>query len=448
MQPLCFVLMPFGRKTDDGGRLIDFDAVYSNLLAPAARAAGLEVIRGDGEQTGGTIHKPMFERLLHCEYAIADLTTANANVYYELGIRHAVRPRSTLLLFASGTRLPFDVALLRGMSYSIDRRGRLIKPKTGAAAIAARLRALHGDHTDDSPLFQLIDDMPRITLAHEKTDSFRQRADHAQAVKDRLASASRSGVAAVRAVLCDPEYADLSRVEAGIAVDLYLTCRDVKLYDAMLDLYNRMPKPLQRNCMVREQRGLALNRLGRDAEAEAVLKAVITEFGASSETNGLLGRVYKDRWTAASKQGDEARARGELKRAIDTYLKGFEADWRDAYPGINALTLMELGDRPDPRAAAIAPVVFYAAMRRAQGASADYWDQATLLEVAVLARDRVAATAALEDALPAIRQGWWAESTADNLALLRDRRAKAGEDVGWIEDFMVALRGVAERLSP
>jgi hypothetical protein len=71
-----------------------------------------------------------------------------------------------------------------------------------------------------------------------------------------------------------------------------------------------------------------------------VLKDVIAEFGPSSETDGLLGRIYKDRWkTAEAEWRPEARAL--LKNAIDMYLAGFEADWRDAYPGVNAITLME-----------------------------------------------------------------------------------------------------------
>jgi hypothetical protein len=91
-QSLCFVLMPFGKKPGQAGSLIDFDSVYRELIAPAITAAGLEPLRADEEMTGGIIHKPMFERLILCEYAVADLTTANANVFYELGVRHAVRP--------------------------------------------------------------------------------------------------------------------------------------------------------------------------------------------------------------------------------------------------------------------------------------------------------------------------------------------------------------------
>ena len=110
-RPLCFVLMPFGQKPSVGGATIDFDAVYKDLIAPAIDQADLEPLRADEEMTGGVIHKPMFERLILCEFAVADLTTANANVFYELGVRHSVRPWSTILLFAEGgTQLPFDVA--------------------------------------------------------------------------------------------------------------------------------------------------------------------------------------------------------------------------------------------------------------------------------------------------------------------------------------------------
>ena len=55
-------------------------------------------MRADEEMAGGIIHKPMFERLILCEYAVADLTAANAKVCYELGVRHAVRPGCIVLL--------------------------------------------------------------------------------------------------------------------------------------------------------------------------------------------------------------------------------------------------------------------------------------------------------------------------------------------------------------
>src|SRR5438046_9979109 len=122
-RPLCFVLMPFGRSTTSAVATVDFDAVYEELIAPGVDAAGLDPIRADQELTGGIIHTPMFERLILCEFAVADLTTANANVFYELVVRHAVRPWSTVLIFVHGSRLPFDVALLRAMPYELNAAG-------------------------------------------------------------------------------------------------------------------------------------------------------------------------------------------------------------------------------------------------------------------------------------------------------------------------------------
>lgn len=63
-RPLCFVLMPFGKKQDIVGSVIDFDSVYDNFISPSIKQSGLKPIRADEEMTGGIIHKPMFERLI------------------------------------------------------------------------------------------------------------------------------------------------------------------------------------------------------------------------------------------------------------------------------------------------------------------------------------------------------------------------------------------------
>jgi hypothetical protein len=200
-----------------------------------------------------------------------------------------------------------------------------------------------------------------------------------------------------------------------------------------------MSPPLANTVMVQEQLGLALNRAGRGEEAERVLLDIITQRGPSSETYGILGRVYKDRWEVAAQAGETLRAKGLLKKSIDAYLKGFEADWRDAYPGINAVTLMELAEPPDPRRKELLPVVAYAVERRIAAGKPDYWDYATRLELAVLAQDEEAASNALGDALAAVREAWEAETTARNLRLINDARKKRGELTGWEAEIEASL---------
>jgi len=227
--------------------------------------------------------------------------------------------------------------------------------------------------------------------------------------------------------------------DPAIVIDLFLSFRAVKDWQRMVDLVDRMSPILARTVMVREQLGLALNRLGRRDEAERMLKDLIEEHGASSETNGLLGRLYKDRWEEAVKAGRTAEARGHLQKAIQTYLAGYEADIRDAYPGINAVTLMEMDEPVDPRQAELLPVIRYAVKKRLTSKSLDYWDYATVLELGVLTNDRKAATDALADALAVIRESWEPETTSRNLRLILESRAKRGEDVSWINDIKCEL---------
>jgi tetratricopeptide (TPR) repeat protein len=436
--------MPFGIKADAAGRVTNFDSVYKKIIAPAVEQAGLEPVRADEEKIGGTIHKPMFERLMLCHYAVADITGANPNVFYELGIRHALRPASTVILFVAGTVLPFDIALVRGIAYKTDGRGEPLDVDVTVALIAEHLREARNAPHDDSPIFQLVDVLPHSQVDHQKTDVFRQQVDYSKRYKERLAAAVRAGAGAVREIADEIVRQNLNEIEAGVIVDLCLSLRDVKAYDGMIDLYQRMPAPLKRAKMMREQLGFALNRAERFEEAERVLTEVIREFGPSSETNGLLGRIYKDRWDKAKEQS-RPEARGLLRRAIDTYLQGFEADWRDAYPGVNAVTLMEMLDKPDPRQAQVLPVVRYSATRKKERA-ADYWDYATLLELAVLANDRDDAEEQLGEACAFARKDWEVSSTARNLGLIRAMRDGLNVVGGLFKSIVDELNRTADAL--
>jgi hypothetical protein len=445
-KPLCFVLMPFGKKSDAVGNTVDFDRVYHEIIAPAITQAGLETIRADEEMTGGIIHKPMFERLILCEYAVADLTTANANVFYELGLRHAVRPWSTVLIFADGGRLPFDVALLRALPYKLSSDGVPAAAPTDSDVLAKRLIAAVEAATDneksatDSPLYQLVEDYPNV--AHEKTDVFREQVRYSEEAKKRLEAARKQGVDALRAI--EKDLGDLKMVEAAVLIDLFLSYRAVKGWTDMIALVDKMPRPLAATVMVQEQLGLALNRAGRGEEAEKTLTDLVAARGASSETLGILGRVYKDRWQEAVKNDEKLLSRSLLDKAIETYLHGFEADWRDAFPGINAVTLMEMKEPPDPRREKILPVVTYAVEQKIAKGKPDYWDYATLLELAVLAKDEQRAMQAAGDALSSIRESWEPETTLRNLRLIREARERRNENVGWAKDIEDALEKKAK----
>ncbi len=442
LRALCFVAMPFGTKARPAGGTVDFDRVYEAIIRPAIEAAGMQPLRADEEQVGGIIHKPMFERLVLSEYVVADLTTANANVFYELGVRHAVRPFTTVPIMASDARLPFDLGPVRAIPYELD--GSVPADPDGAQkALAAALEAAREHSAEDSPVFQLLDGFGAPDIERLRTDAFRDRVDYSHRIKQQLARARDSDDPSAEIATVREELGDIEDLEAGVAIDLYLSYRDTKDYEAMVALFERMPTVLKRTPLVREQLGFALNRLGRRNEAEQVLTELIDERGPSSETHGLLGRVYKDMWQDAVDAGKSFQADGFLKRAIDTYLAGFEADWRDAYPGINAVTLMELAEPPDERRATVAPVVAYSASRRIASGKPDYWDHATLFEAAVLADQREQAYTALRDALTMQRAPWEAETTLKNFRLIVEKRRARDDDRDWYTELDEVLADAA-----
>jgi len=112
---------------------------------------------------GRIIHAAMFARLLLSEFVIADMTTANPNVFYELGIRHSARPYTTIPLFATLGAPPFDVNMVRAVPYDLT-DGKLTADAAArlADAIGKRIRsALQSPVAKDSPLFQLFEPLSR-----------------------------------------------------------------------------------------------------------------------------------------------------------------------------------------------------------------------------------------------------------------------------------------------
>ena len=435
MKPLCFVLMPFGTKEDENGRKIDFNAIYNNLIRPAIEDANMDAVRADEEMVGGFIHKPMFERLLLCDYAIADLTTANANVFYELGVRHTAKPYSTLSLFSKDATLPFDVSSLRSYAYSLDEGKQLDEIEKDRAYITKWLNNAR-EPVKDSPLFQFFDEMKPHVISHEKTDVFRDRVQYSIEAKKELQklrdSKNKEGIKVFENSL------NLNDIEGGVLIDIFVSYRALDAWEEMIVLESKMPSYLRKSLIVREQLAFALNRAGKSQEAERVLLEAIKEYGGNSESFGLLGRVYKDRW---KNEINPMLKKSWHKKAIDIYMQGFKADIRDAYPGVNAVTLMSSLDEVDERLEEILPVVLFATKQRIEQGSPDYWDYATLMELEVIAHHEKEAKEVLMKALPLANESWMKETTADTLVMLRDKWLDEGEDIDWLGDIIEGLSG-------
>ena len=113
----CFVIMPFGARTEARGRVLKFDDIYNDLISTAIVDAGLIPIRCDKLQEAGFIHRKMIEQIRDARVAVVDISSLNANVFYELGIRHTLRQSVTVLIRQKSTQVPFNIANLNVIEY-------------------------------------------------------------------------------------------------------------------------------------------------------------------------------------------------------------------------------------------------------------------------------------------------------------------------------------------
>ncbi|MEQ8274649.1 MAG: TRAFs-binding domain-containing protein [Deltaproteobacteria bacterium] len=410
------------------------DGVYENLLRPAATQGGFELYRLT------SIHGSDLEAVLLAGHLIVDLSLAAPDAYYALGVRHALRWRETTVIAAEGTRVEGDGFGWPVLRYELGASGVPASDGSLVGSLAKAMTRSDGGASDRA-LVDLLDAPPPAPIERLKTDAFRDLVVYAVEVKEQLADARRTmkleSVAAVRAGLITT-HGSVAAVSTAVLVDLLLSFRAVRGWSEMVALCDEMPTHLEATTLVREQRALALNRMGHGEDAERILRAIIAERGPSSESCGLLGRVLKDRWADA--RGTPSSS-AYLHRAIEAYTLGFESDWRDAYPGINALTLMEIAGVPDR--GRLLPVVRYAAARRIASGREDYWDFATMLELAIIGGDEAGAREALKRALSLVREPWEPESTARNLELLEESRRSRGEAISWTAEIISALEGAA-----
>src|SRR5712671_6453243 len=116
----CFVIMGFGEKTDfqsSPQRVLNLNRTYANIIKPAVTEAGHICVRADEIIHSTVIDKPMYDNLLGADLVIADLSTSNVNAVYELGVRHALRPRRTIVLAENSFSFPFDLNHLSILKY-------------------------------------------------------------------------------------------------------------------------------------------------------------------------------------------------------------------------------------------------------------------------------------------------------------------------------------------
>lgn len=411
MQKKCFVVMGFGIKTDfPSGRTLDLDKSYRVLIKPAVVNAGLECVRADEIVHAGSIDWAMYRELLNADVVVADISTCNPNALYELGVRHALRPFTTVTIAEEQLINPFDVshtAIRRyqhlGTAIDAEEADRFRNELTDA------LKTLLALAEPDSPVYTFLRGLKPPVL--EVLEQARAESFERTAVTRTLSDLTAAGEAAMAAE--DFETAkDKFAAARELHPDDYLTQRL-----ALATYKSKVPTEVA-----------ALQR------AKAILTELNPSVSNDPETLGLWGAVHKRLWDATSE-------RAHLDTAILAYERGFDIR-NDYYNGINLAFLLNVRAELSAPAERIADFIDAERVRRrvillchnllTSGLTREdrYWVAATLAEAFLGIGDEASSDAWLEEARRVSADDWKRKTTAEQLGKLR--RLLEPSPLAWI----------------
>jgi tetratricopeptide (TPR) repeat protein len=451
-RPHAFVAMPFGAKPgpkepeikdpDAKVQLIDFNRVYSEYIQPALESAGFEPFRADQEIRAGDIVTDMFQELLVADLVVADLTIENPNVWYELGVRHALRARGVVIVCGGKVTTAFDLYTDRKLCYGLKDGApdpaRLEEDKRKLTdMVKATMDSWHGRKV--SPVYNLMPNLQEPDWKSLRIGDAREFWEKHDAWEQRIELARKAGRVGDLLVLANEAPIAAFRVDAWIKAGEAL--RRAERYEFALEHLQHGLDSDPRNLRVLREMGICLQRLAlAGAPGHSIDRArqhyrhALDLFPGDAETWALLGRVDKDAWTAAwdqpgqmpdQKRAEAAYENALLRTAIASYTKAYRANPGHYYSGINALTLMHLnryltGDkRHDQEMDTMAGAVRFAA-----GCELDdrqlFWSKTTLGDLEVLVGTRDTVTAAYKEAIAKNEKDWFAlNSSRGQLQLLK-----------------------------
>ena len=332
-KPTCFVVMGFGMKTayskDKPPRVLDLNATYEAIIQPAVEKAGFQCIRADAILHSGMIDVPMYEMLLQADLVIADISTGNVNAVYELGVRHALRPSTTIIMKEDQGDFSFDLSHISTLAYEhlgSDIGTRIAKQKV--EELCALIQATAAAAKTDSPVYICL---PQLAPASALTPA---------------ASATMLSKAASA---CDPVADHLERGRQAMKSSKFVEAAEA--YGAALGSLERSDSGASGHStfsFIIQQLALATYKGGKPNKKQAlddalkVLSRLSPATSGDIETMGIAGaihkRIYENLASAVGTEDPETRA--HLDRSIEYYGRGYNLV-RDYYNGENFVNCLD-----------------------------------------------------------------------------------------------------------
>lgn len=305
----CFVIIGFGPKPDfETGRIIDLDKTFENLIKPVFDELKIECFRAKEIRHTGNIDVPMYEWIYKADIVVADISTLNANSLYELGVRHALRPNTTIVISEDQTKYPFD------LNHTVISKYEHLGKDIGVSE-ANRFKnelkeivlAVIKSKTKDSPVYTFL---PKL-----KPPKFEDELE--------LVIKKENNQPTFSDLINDAEKAK-NNSEFWVAGQLYKVCLKFE----------------PQNIFLRQRLALVTYKLGKPTikkallDAENILEELNPDETTDTETLGLSGAIHKRLF-------EETKEEKHLDKSIRYYSKGYHIA-QDYYNGINYAFLLTI----------------------------------------------------------------------------------------------------------
>lgn len=304
---ICFVVMGFGKKKDpDTNRTIDLDATYKKIIRPAIESANCKCIRADEIIESGIIDRSMYALLYYADVVIADISTFNPNAIYELGVRHTLRPYSTIIIKEDEGKIPFDINHDRTISYK--HLGNEISDSEANKCVpqlCSLIKNVIEAQQVDSPLYTYIPQTIQPKISDEEIKRIIGELKENEETIYALTEKAKEKMDAKNFVEAEKLWKKLSE-----------KAENEKFYIQQQAL-----------CRYKSEKPTKLRAL---TDALSIIEKIKNQ--SDTETFGIMGAIYKRLW-------EETNDSSYLDSAIESYKKGWSL-YEDYYTGENYANCM------------------------------------------------------------------------------------------------------------
>lgn len=299
---ICFVIMGFGEKKDpETNRTINLDETYKKIIRPAVESCGVKCVRADEITESGIIDRSMYALLYRADIVIADISTDNPNAVYELGIRHALKHYSTIIIKEGKSKIPFDFGHNRIMHYEhLGSEISSAEAKRGSRELKKLIETILANPVVDSPLYTYIPKISQPILSDE---------DLAEIIGELKNNENTIYALTEKAKEC------MTRGDFTGASEVW------KLLSEKVENENYYIQQ-QALCTYKSEQP---SKIGALTEALTIISKISE--ANDTETLGITGAIHKRLWHLT-------RDAGCLDKAIELYEKGWNL-YKDYYTGEN-----------------------------------------------------------------------------------------------------------------